>query len=48
MRGEENEGMDIGDVVRELKRREEKGRCMAGECIVLVNEDLGHCVPANL
>lgn len=45
MRGKENEGMDRRDVVRELKGR---GRCMAGECIVLVNEDLGHCVPANL
>lgn len=30
------------------ERVKEERRCMAGECIVLVNEDLGHCVPANL
>lgn len=29
-------------------RVEENGRYMAGECFVSVNEDLGHCVPANL
>lgn len=44
MRGKENERTDRRDVVRV----KENGRCMAGECIVLVNEDLGHCVPANL
>lgn len=31
-----------------MGRVTEKARCTAGECIVLVNEDLGHCVPANL
>lgn len=45
MRGRErNEGMDRRCVLRV----EENGRYMAGECFVSVNEDLGHCVPANL
>lgn len=44
MRAKENGEMDRRDVVRV----EEKARCMAGGCIVLVNEDLGHCVQANL
>lgn len=39
-----NEGMDRMDVARV----KEDGRCMAGGCIVALNEDLGHCVPANL
>ena len=30
------------------ERVKERGRCAAGERIVLVNEDLGHCVQANL
>lgn len=41
---ERNEGTDRMDV----ERVKEKGKCTAGDCIVLVNEDLGHCVPANL
>lgn len=44
MREKGNEGMDRRDV----GRVKGNGRCMAGECIVLVNEDLGHCVSANL
>lgn len=44
MIGKENEKKDRQDVVRV----KENGRCVAGECIVLLNEDLGHCVPANL
>lgn len=44
MRRVENEGLDRRDVVRV----KENGRCMAAEVLVLVNEDLGHCVPANL
>lgn len=39
-----NERMDRTDVAKV----KEDGRCMAGGCIVPLNEDLGHCVPANL
>lgn len=39
-----NEGMGRMDVARV----KEDGRCMAGGRIVPLNEDLGHCVPANL